>query len=245
MATALDVITDALQMLGVYGSGDTISSSDQSLCLQVLNDLLDVWSNESLAAFAILEQNFALTATKQSYTIGAGGDINATRPLKILEDPGTAFVRDANNNDFGLEVWPRDKWNTIAEKSVSGNIPQVLFYDPQYPLGVINLWPVPNIGGYTAYFDSYQQLGSFATVNTTVSFPPGYKRSIGLNLAIELKPYFIDGQLDPIIVARAAETKGILKRTNRRDIFAQYEGEITARPAGSYNIYSDNYGPTS
>lgn len=243
MTQALDVITDALQLLGVYGAGDTISTADQTLGLQVLNDLLDVWSNESLAAFAILEQTFPVVAGQQAYTIGSGGNINATRPLRIIEDPGSAFVRDSQNNDYPLEVWPRDRWNQIGDKSDSGNIPQVIFYDPQYPLGVINLWPVPNMGGYTVFFDSYQQLGNFASVSTTFSFPPGYKRALGLNLAISLKPYFADGQLDPIIVQQAAETKGILKRTNRRDIFAQSDEALLNRGyTGDYNIFDDSFG---
>lgn len=241
MATAADVILDALQMLGVYGAGDTVSAADQAIGLSVLNDMLDVWSNESLASFCILEQSVSLITGQQSYTIGTGGNINATRPLKILEDPGTCFVRDQNGNDYPVAVVPRDEWNLIVDKTVSSNIPDVLFYDPQFPLGVINLWGVPNIGGYTLFFDSYQQLGGFPTAATTFSFPPGYKRAVGTNLAVSLKPYFADGQLDPLILKEAAETKGSIKRTNRREIFAQYDAYITASGNGQYDIYNDSY----
>jgi hypothetical protein len=241
--TALDVITDAFLMLGVYGPGDTIATIDQTTGLQVLNDMLDVWSNESLATFCILENNFPVVSGQQSYTIGpSAAQITATRPISILEDPGTVFVRDSNNIDYPMEVYPRDKWNVIGDKFVTGNIPEVLFYDPQFPLGVINLWPIPNLGGYTVYFDSYQQLGAFATVSTAFSFPPGYKRAMGTNLAVELKPYYADGQLDPVIVKSAADTKGSIKRSNRRDVFADTDPSLIANSSQFYNVYSDSYG---
>lgn len=243
MATALDVITDAFAMLGVFEQGATIPSGDQAQGLQVLNDMLDSWSTESLSTFCILEVNFPVVANQQSYTIGpAGANITATRPIGILEDPGTVFVRDSNNIDYPLEVYPRDKWNVIGDKFVTGNIPEVLFYDPQFPLGVINLWPIPNLGGYTLFFDAYQQLGGFASTATAFAFPPGYKRAVGTNLAIALKPYYADGALDPVIVKEAAETKGNIKRSNRRDVFSDTDPALVANSSQFYNIYSDNYG---
>lgn len=240
MSTALDVITDAFQLLGVYGAGDTIATADQTLALQVLNDTLDVWSNESLAAFCTSTQSFQVVAGQSTYTIGSGGQINATRPIRLIDGPGACFLRDGNNNDFPIDVVPQDVWNEIGNKTDTSNIPDTLFYDPQYPLGIINLFPVPSLSGYTVFLTSYQQLGDFASVSTPIAFPPGYKRALGLNLAVELKPYFADGQLDPIIIQKAAETKGILKRANRREIFAEFDPELVARGAPSYNIYRDS-----
>jgi hypothetical protein len=42
-----------------------------------------------------------------------------------------------------MEVVPRDKWNQIGNRSstITSQIPSVLFYDPQFPLGVINVFP--------------------------------------------------------------------------------------------------------
>lgn len=243
MATALDVISDAFAMLGVYGAGGTASAADVALALQVLNDMLDSWSNESLATFVILETSFPIVPGQQSYTIGpSGANITAARPIRILEDPGTAFVRDTNSNDFAIQVWPRDKWNQIGDKGDTGNIPTVLFYDPRFPLGVLNLWPVPNLSGYTVYFDAYQQFGAFASASAAFSFPPGYKRAVGVNLAVELKPYFLDGTIDPVLIKIAADTKAAIKRSNRRELFAETDDALVARSRAQYNIYSDRFG---
>src|SRR5579863_8507426 len=104
-------------MLGVYGTSDTLSSGDAQLGLTTLTDMLDSWSNESLTTFATLEQSFVLVPGQQSYTIGTGGQINLTRPIRILEGPGSAYVQDSNGNNYPMEVVPRDKWNQYTNRS--------------------------------------------------------------------------------------------------------------------------------
>lgn len=243
MTTALDIITDAYQMLGVYGTSDTLSSGDSTLGLTTLNDMLDSWSNESLTTFATLEQSFTLVPGQQSYTIGAGGQINLTRPIRILEGPGSAYVQDSNGNNYPMEVVPRDKWNQYTNRSslVTSDFPSVLFYDNQYPLGTINVAPFPQTA-YTCFFDSYLQLVDLANLTTSISLPPGYVLAMKTNLAVALHPYFTDQPLNPIIVARAMESKGNVKRANSRIITAVFDKEIVSRSQISYNPYTDSVG---
>jgi len=243
MTTALDIITDAFNMLGVYGNGDTINLYDQALALQVLNDMFDSWSNDSLTAYCIKEVNFPLVVNQQTYTIGTSGgaNINSTRPLYIIDSPGTCFIRDTNNNDFPVQVVTQDYWNQIGLKTNTSNIPSVLFYDPQFPLGNINLFPVPNVP-YTCFFDAYLQMGNFATTGDSFSFPPGYKMASSSNLAVHLKPYYQDGQLDPLIIVKATQSLAAIKRTNSKPVEAEYDPEIVSRTTPTYNIYRDRSG---
>ncbi len=239
--TALDVITDVLQLLQVYAPGETVSDADAERVLTVLNDMLDDWSNQSLACYAILEQSGALVVAKSSYTIGTGGDFNTTRPIKILDGYGTAYVQDANGNNYQMDVVGRDRWNLIGNRTnvVNSNFPNTLFYDPQFPLGVISVNPVPN-QTYTMFWDSYAQLADFGSLTTTFSFPPGYKRAIVTNGALAAKPYFKTAQIDPLIVEEAAMRFGNVKRSNLRPVVAAMDPEIVARSSsGGYNIYTD------
>ena len=236
--TAQDMIQDALEMLGVYGPGDTMSTADANRGLSVLNDMLDSWSNESLACYAWLQQNFSLVVNKSAYTIGPNGDINSTRPLRISDAAGSAYLLDTNNNKYPMDVLDQLAWNLRTTAAVNSNLPDTLFYDPQFPLGVINIWPTPNMT-YTCYFYSLLQLAEFSSLTSKLSLPPGYKRAITTNLAIDLKPYFTDANLDPIIAMRAAEYKGNVKRTNMRTQVAVFDPEIVARGQSTYNIRSD------
>ena len=242
MTTALDLITGALIDLGVYAPGETVTDADAEYCLGKLNDLLDSWSNESLACYANLEQSVVLQVGVSQYTIGSGGMIAAPRPLRIQTGPGAAYITDFNNNVFGVDVIPQDQWNMLGNRTVTSNIPDTIFYDPQYPLGIINVYPTPSIG-YTLYFDSYLQLSEFSSLSTTVSFPPGYVRAIKSNLAIEVKPGFKDAQIDPIIVEVASRSIAAIKRSNIKENVAVFDPELIAKGNGSYNIYTDGRTP--
>lgn len=241
MATFTDVYTDAFQKVHYYAPGEPIDDADAELALRVANDMLDSWSNETLSCFAILEQSLVLQPGVGQYTIGPGGSVNSARPLKLIEGPGSAYTMDTNGNRYGMEVVPRDKWNMVTSNTlVDANVPIYLFYDPQFPLAFLNFWPIPNIG-WTAYWDSYLQLTDFSVLSSAFSFPPGYKKAIQDNLAVELWPYcFRNKPIDSLLVEIASRSKGNIKRTNIRENIAVYDRALTVNGTPTYNVYTDN-----
>jgi hypothetical protein len=236
--TATDLVSDALQMLQVYPSDQPLSDADLEKGLEVLNDMMDLWSNESLACFAWLTQTFTLIPGQYQYTVGPGGHINGARPLRVSNAPGAAYLLDTNQNRYLMNVDDQLAWNTITTAVANSDLPDHLFYDPQFPLGVINIWPTPNVG-YTCSFLSYLQLNEFASASAALSLPPGYKRAITTNLAVMLKPYFLDSQMDPDIRLEARESKATVKRNNMREQIAVFDPELISRGNQVYNIYSD------
>jgi hypothetical protein len=239
--TAQTIIYDALYKLGVVAPGDPVSDANAEQGLNTLNTMLDSWSNESLVCFATLEQSAPLVVGQSAYTIGTGGNFNMTRPLNILDGWGSCYAQDTLGNNYPIQVLQRASWNLIGNRSsiVTSNVPTQLFYDPQYPLGVINVFPTPNVGGYTLFWDSTAQLTDFSSLTATFSMPPGYQKALQDNLAVELAPYFSDGQINPLIMLAASKSKAAIKRTNTRPEAARFDPAITARGNASYNIYQD------
>ena len=239
LTTALDIIQDAFELLGIYGPGDTAAAADSARGLSVLNDMLDVWSNETLTCFAELTQTFTLQVGIGTYTVGPGGMISGTRPLRVIEAPGSAYLLDTQGNRYMMTVVDQMTWNNQTTAVANANLPDTLFYDPQYPLGIINIWPTPSMS-YTCSFLSYLQLGDFGSLTAVFSLPPGYKRAITTNLALSLKAYFTSAQLDPDVREEARDTKASIKRTNMRMQISVYDPELVARSSsGGYNIYND------
>jgi hypothetical protein len=240
--SALTIITQALRKMGVYAPSETITDSDAQQGLESLNDMLDGWSNDSLSCFAVLEQSFNLLPGVSSYTIGPGGDVDKVRPLKIMFGTGTAYLLDMNNDKYPVEVITRDKFNLVSQPNVNSDLPSFIFYDPQFPLGIINVYPAPNIG-YPLFFDSYQQLGAFTSLSTLLSLPPGYKKALQDNLVIDLWPFFkADAAQIPGNLERdAARSLMKVKRTNIRPSSSVYDPEIIAKARGSFNIFTNNY----
>ena len=241
MPDALDIITDALQMIGVYSAGANVTDADAELGLSILNDMIDSWSNESLTTYAYQTNSFFLQVGIKTYSIGPGGTINTNRPIRVGDDAGSAYLLDQNQNKYPMDVVDQKTWNLRTTANVNSNLPDTLFYDPQYPLGLINIWPTPNMS-YQCFFYSYLPLADFLTIDANFSLPPGYLLALKTNLAVAAFPYFKDGNISPIVALRADKALANVKRSNIRTVIAVYDGEIIARGQSTYNIRTDrNY----
>lgn len=239
MTTASDIITRAARALGYLGRNEVLTASDANDGLNALNSLLDSWSSsESLMSYIEVERSFTLIAGTQTYTIGTGGMINTTRPTDIIR----AFVRDANNLDYVMSVIPQDQWNSIGQKTITSQIPTTLFYYSDFPLGQINIFPIPLLP-YTVFYDSTLDQVDFSLLTTTLSMPVGYERAYILNLAVELMgagwPSMLNQTQLGALINNASEAKGNVKRSNIKEVVAKYDDAIVSKSYATYNVYSD------
>lgn len=211
MATALDLIKGSLRLIGSLATGETPSSADSSDALVTLNQLLDSWSNDGLIVYSRTREVFPLIASQSSFTIGTGGDFDTTRPINISE---AGLIE--NDAEFPLEIITQQEYSQIVLKSTESNIPRRLYYEPEFPLGRIYLWPIPSSGNSIALY-SMKPLASIASLATTISLPPGYERMIKYNLALELSPEY-GKPIDGIIAQIASDSKNEIQRTNFRPV---------------------------
>ena len=69
-STALDIITGALLNINSYSPGETLSSSDQTVGLNILNDLLDSLSNDEAYVYTQQETIFQWINGQYQYSVG-------------------------------------------------------------------------------------------------------------------------------------------------------------------------------
>ena len=62
---------------------------------------------------------------------------------------------------------------------------------------------------------AWAQVAEYAALTSTVALPPGYRRMIITNLALELAPAF-DKQPSPATIAAASDSIAAVKRGNKR-----------------------------
>lgn len=231
--TALEIIQGALRSLGVLHIGGTASTAQNTEGLAVLNLMLDQFRNEKLMAPWIVQESFDLTAEDAEYTIGAGADFNTTRPI-AFED--SCFVR-VNSVDYPITLINEAQYNSLPDKNVLGSFPQVLYYNPVYPHGVIKMWPLPGSGN-TLFLSSLKQLDSIPGTGTTVSVPPGYTLMYVSNLAVTWAPRFgISPQ--PFLVRTANQTKRSLRQRNARIGVLGVDIAVNSRFPNSGYVYGD------
>jgi len=199
--TARDIITRAMQKIGVLIKSEPPSADEADDALASLNALIGSWSNDSLNIYARTWENFPLTSAA-SYTIGTGGNFNTTRPSNIVE----AHVR-SGSIDYPLGIVTDEAYNSISYKNLSG-IPEFLNFSNAYPLSIIRLYPIDT--SQTLYILSEKAVTSFATLDTVMSLPDGWERALIYNLAIELAPEY-NQKPDPSIVKIAADALGAIR----------------------------------
>ncbi|TFG61845.1 MAG: hypothetical protein E4H28_08340 [Gemmatimonadales bacterium] len=238
MPDAQAILTRSAKAIGYLGRTEVLKAQDATDALAAFNSMLDSWSGESLASYA--NQTFAhtMTANTSSYTIGSGGDINDTRPDNISQ----AWVRDTNNLDYQMSVVPQNRWNALGQKSITSQIPTTLFYDPQYPLGIINIFPTPLLA-YSLRFEAIVQQTTFSSMTHSLSAPPGYERAYVLNGALELItagfPCMLDEKGYVRLMENAGQAKANIKRKNMKEVLADYDSAIVSHSDATYNVYSD------
>lgn len=241
--TALTILKDAFMQMKLYAPGQTLLDADAEYGLNLMNEMLDEWSNTAYACFANLEQALPLVPGKQQYTIGPTGspDIVAPRPIAILTGQGAAYLVDVNNNRYPVNVIEQDQWNTIGRLVNTSQLPDTLFYNPQFPLGILNVFPQPLIA-YTLYFDARLQLANFTSLNASFSLPPGYKAAIKNNLVIRLWPAYKQGDPNALLIGLATQSLADVKRSNIKLSPSPYDSAVVSRARSTYNIYNDGNG---
>jgi hypothetical protein len=112
MTTAIYLITEAAELAGILGSGETMSAADAATCLRSLNNLLDDWNTQRLALFTVQESTPAtfsvgVAGTGASFqwyresngivTAVSGANLqNLTIPVVTAGDAGNYFVGASN-----------------------------------------------------------------------------------------------------------------------------------------------------
>lgn len=215
MTTANDLIESAALKLGAKATGETLTSSELSDSLNILNSMLEMMAIDRLMVYQIVQTSYTWAALESSRTIGVGGQLSGTRPIRIEE--GTLFRNATDNIDILVNIIrDRSTYDAIADKSTTSTYPDYLYYEPAYPLGILYAYPTPS-AALTLKLNTWQTLQSFASGTTDLALPPGYRWMIEHNLAVALESVFVM-PVPPSVLAEARSSKAAIKRINHTPI---------------------------
>jgi hypothetical protein len=236
MDTAGETINGALRLLGVLAEGETPSAETSQDALRAMDQMIDSWNTERLSVFSTQDQVFTWPAGLINRTLGPSGDFVGNRP--ILLDDATYFKDPSTGISYGIKMINQQQYDGIAVKTVSSTFPQVLFVNMTYPDIDMFIYPRPT-RALEWHFISVEELTQPATLDTNLTFPPGYLRAFRYNLACELAPEF-GVEPSPQVQRIAMTSKRNLKRINNpNDIMSMPYSLIASRQR--YNIFAGNY----
>jgi hypothetical protein len=133
--TTLNLITDVLLDMGVLADQETPTASQSAGALVKLIDLIDSWNLDPQRIYGATQRILPMVANQASYTIGAGGDLNITRPNIVT----SAYMRNtsypaAQQQDMPMAVLTNEQWANLPNKGVTGSYPYAVWFDMTYPL---------------------------------------------------------------------------------------------------------------
>lgn len=190
--TARDICQDALyEIRALAPDTDTIEERLGAFVLSRLNQLVDQWNATRELVFCQLFESFLFIGGQQDYTIGPTDTIppdfvvTGNRPVVI--DGANILL---NNVDpvvsNGINLRDYQWWLGLPVRGISTSFPTDLYYEPNWPNGILHFWPVPD----TAYGLelTYRTVLSQFEMNTAFSMPPGYQKALTLTLAENIAP---------------------------------------------------------
>jgi hypothetical protein len=177
-----EVISAALRTLGAYGSADTIPPADITNCAQALNIMVKSWITKGLPLWAVETFGTPMIVGQEAYdlTLTSPGGY---RPGRVLD----AFLRGPNPdlNDVTLTIESRYDYNKLGSKFQPG-IPNQLFYSPDRNNGIVTVYNVPNLLGYTLFTTVQRPLQDFNLATDNPDMPQEAFLALKWNLADEL-----------------------------------------------------------
>lgn len=236
--SASQLIASSLRLLGVLASGESPSASEATDGLVSLNDLIDAWSTQSLLIPNIVADTLALVSGQQTYTMGAGGNFNVSRPMSIIR-ANIQLTNESPNVELPMQILTMEQYSGIILKSITSTFPLYLYSDNAFPLTNISVWPVPTDSENNLVLYSWKPLTNLASLTATPSLPPGYERALRYNLAVELAAEY-GKQVPEVVAGIAQESRGDIKRMNGRPRYLQVDDAIRSN-GETYNWRTDGY----
>jgi len=227
--SVLDLITEALSIMGEYAPGEALDAASVSSLLFTLGGAIDGLGGEPLAIYSDGILSYNTTAAKQSYTLGpdVGNDwiTTAAAPSEIVR---IGVV--SNGMELPIEIINAQQWAGFALKTLQSSIVSAAW--PQY--GAVShtlyFWPVPSTVLAVKLY-TLQQVPTFTASTDSIVLPPGYQEFLTYDLVIKSASKF--GAALPEWVPPAwREARTRIKERNYQALESRCDPALTGRGRG-------------
>jgi hypothetical protein len=219
MDTGTSIVQGCLRKINAYQPGDQQIAPEFNDALDVINSMLDSWSTQQYAVYGSVENILYYSGVTSAgnayqYTIGAGGDFDVARPLRIT-NAFTRITTQGSGYDYPIEIISKDRYVEYGLKSINYPWPTALWYNPTFPLGNIYFYGAPSAGGELHLFTD--TILTALTPQGEVLMPQGYKRWLLWGGAREIASEF-GAMWGPQMEKLYCEARDVIKSLNAQPI---------------------------
>ena len=175
--------------------------------------MVDRWNLSDLLVYSTNPHTFSLTANKQKYTLGTGGDFDIPRPSRI--ERVSILIPGSNNYNIELPIdatFDLEQWQSLVVKSTPSAFPLSMWNNTGYPFMELNFWPIPQQTCSVVLY-TWDLMPQMVNLSNQIELPTGYSDAIIYNLAVRLAQLF-DRVPTPSLVAEAKQAKADINDIN-------------------------------
>lgn len=230
--TVLDLIKRAMRLLNAINIGSEPTAAEEQDGFIALNTMVDAWATERLMMYTSTRGVYNITAGQQVYTIGrgAGADFAADRPMYV--DAAGLIIQQSDPTQVlerPLHIYRTDtEWARVRLKAEQSTLPIAVYFESSWPNMTIAFWPAPTQNNQFALYTP-TAVPEFTALTQVISLPPGYRRALPYNLAVEYAAEF-GGTPSDAVLRIADDSKANLKRANVKIDFLRVDQAL--RPRG-------------
>ena len=177
------IITYAYRDAGILGKTATPNSEQLADGLNRLNDIINLWQTQGIKLWLLTDTPVTLVAGQKQYTFRPGGDVDMTKPLKVVQ----AYYISAELIRRPLVTLAWEEWLRLSQTHIQGAV-NSYFIDKQATHMDLYLWLVPDTQAATGAVRVLlqNQVTNFVGINSDMNFPMEWSIALRWGLADDL-----------------------------------------------------------
>jgi hypothetical protein len=187
--TVLDLVTEALSILGVYSQGENLDAADLASAMFTLAALIDGYGAEKLKRFQITPATFATSALQASYVLGPGSVDWATATLPADIDSAGYYTDPTQTLELPIRIVDRPEYDRNALKTLSSSFLAQMLFERGAASHTLTFYPVPTLALNVVLYLA-QAIAQFTAPSNVVSLPFGYQELLTYELALKVAAKF-------------------------------------------------------
>jgi hypothetical protein len=235
------LLTNALIDAGIVGIDESIEPAILNRAFTQVNWLLAQWARKRWLVYRLQDYSVVSTGV-MNYTVGLKQNIDINPRPDRLEYAFIRFLGSANNTPVDIPlhiIQSHEDYSRITVKNI-GTISWSIFYDPEWPVGSLKPWPIPQASIYEIHVGFKCILPRFSSLQQPINLPPEYEAALNFSLIRRLRMSY-QMPPDPTVDSLARDALNTLRLANQAVGTLRMPTALRRRNR-SYSYQSDDSG---
>jgi hypothetical protein len=227
--TTNDVIVNSLYLLGELGVGETPDAFMLKTGLELINELLDKFSSDSIYIPFLTTINFTFTVGQDTYSISdmQPANITADRIVDLTFANYTVPADSATSLVYPLRIINKATYYNVVRQTNLLSRPGFIFLNKQAQESLVTVYPIPD-QPYPCSIQVKAMINELGPQETLGELPPNYYGFLKYALARKFLAYYPSGNWPDTNEKEYNDYYETMKNSNETDLTIRPSVVLTA-----------------